>query len=223
VKIPDTGFGSGPAYPVIVLAVLSASLLAISPPSAMAAIIFESEFGTGAINKFMPDGTQSVFATGLSHPAGLAFDASGNLFVADEGAGAIYRFSPAGIRSTFATGVGNPYGLAFDHSGNLYASDLQPSENRIYKFSPSGARTTFVGSGLLSPAGLAFDTSGNLYAADFNRIAKITPGGAVSTFADASNGAIGLAFAASGDLYIHPTFLRRGQIDRGAKDGLDVW
>src|SRR5437867_12157673 len=36
---------------------------------------------TGRIFKFTPNGSRSTFASGLTHPFGIAFDNTGNLFV----------------------------------------------------------------------------------------------------------------------------------------------
>src|SRR5204862_8004041 len=55
--------------------------------------------GTGNINKFAPDGTQTNFVKGLSRPYGLAFDASGNLIVADNETGATLRYTPDGTKA----------------------------------------------------------------------------------------------------------------------------
>jgi hypothetical protein len=63
----------------------------------------------------------------LSNPTALAFDHSGNLFVADQAAGTIFKFTPERTASSFVTGVrlsdGN--GLAFDAANNLLV--LSPS------------------------------------------------------------------------------------------------
>ena len=70
--------------------------------------------GNGEILKFAPDGTKTVFATGLTHaPRGMAYDSSGNLFVAEVSpstAGDILKFTPGGVMTTFASGIGNPSG-----------------------------------------------------------------------------------------------------------------
>jgi sugar lactone lactonase YvrE len=66
--------------------------------------------GNGEILKFAPDGTKTVFATGLINgPRGMAYDSSGNLFVAEVPStttGDILKFTPAGVKTTFASGIG---------------------------------------------------------------------------------------------------------------------
>ncbi|MBE7158085.1 MAG: SMP-30/gluconolactonase/LRE family protein [Rhodospirillales bacterium] len=98
----------------------------------------------------------SVFATGLSFPLGMAFDPAGNLYVADGGTNTIYRYTTAGVRSTFVTGNGMnlPSGIAFDPAGNLFVANL--NGGNILRFTPGGAVSTFA-TGLSSPTFLAFD------------------------------------------------------------------
>jgi hypothetical protein len=76
----------------------------------------------GDIMRVAPDGTQGVFASGITDPNGLAFrpkrysdteDGVGNLFVADTSEGMIREFTPNGMESTFATGF-SPNFLAFE-------------------------------------------------------------------------------------------------------------
>ena len=107
--------------------------------------------GSGYIYKFTPGGSQSTFASGLDVPSGLAFDSSGNLFVAV--IGSILKFTPGGVMSTFATGLDAPYGLAFDSSGNLFEADY--ASGNIYEFTPGGGQSTFA-TNLDQPAFLAF-------------------------------------------------------------------
>jgi len=49
--------------------------------------------GGDAILVFAPDGTESTFATNLADPRGIAFDPSGDLFVAELKAAAVRRYS----------------------------------------------------------------------------------------------------------------------------------
>ncbi|HEY9720567.1 MAG TPA: hypothetical protein V6D47_01050, partial [Oscillatoriaceae cyanobacterium] len=144
--------------------------------------------------------TVSTFPADFGGPVGLAFDASGNLFVASALDDTIRKITPAGAVSTFAgtgisgadAGIGitasfnTPTELAFDASGNLYVADYLNDEIRA--ISPAGVVTTFAGSttsgsadgtgaaaGFSHPAGLAFDANGNLFVADQanNEIRKI--------------------------------------------------
>jgi DNA-binding beta-propeller fold protein YncE len=87
-------------------------------------------YNAGVIYEYASNGTRSAFATGLDSPIGLAFDSSGNLYVANSGGsgGSIEKFAPNGSSTIFALGtnpqgLNGPYGLAFDQVGNLYEAD----------------------------------------------------------------------------------------------------
>jgi sugar lactone lactonase YvrE len=162
--------------------------------------LYETDAGSGTVFKFTPSGVKTTFASGLPAPAGVAFDSSGNLFVADNtGNGEIFKFTPSGTKTTFASGLTPEGGLAFDGSGNLLETDPET----IFKFSPSGTKSTFASS-LVSPTGLAFDRSGNLFVTDVNEgtILKFTPSGVKTTFASGLSQPDGLAFDDSGDLFV---------------------
>jgi sugar lactone lactonase YvrE len=175
----------------------------------------------GNIYEFTSNGVRSTFASGLTGPSSLAFDRTGNLFVADVTvdsnsmtSGTIYKFTPAGVRSIFASGLSYPSGLARDSAGNLFVAD--DGDGTIYKFTPQGARSTFA-SGLSTCSGLAFDRVGNLFvSADFDavtqgvaKVYKFTPGGVRSTFASGFTGPSSLAFDNAGNLWVADT----GDID----------
>ncbi len=114
----------------------------------------------------------------LTTPHGLAFDSSGNLYVANQINGTIEKFDSSRNGTIFASGLDHPEGLAFDSSGNLYVADW----GSIDKFDSGGNMSTFA-SGLDYPEGLAFDSSGNLYVADGGSIDKFDSGGNMSIFA----------------------------------------
>lgn len=101
------------------------------------------------------DGTGS--AARFSHPASVATDSAGNIYVADPWAHVIRKVTPAGVVTTFAGGAGIP-GYS-DSTG-------------------TGARFT-------SPSGVATDSLDNVYVADtyYCVIRKITPGAVVTTIA----------------------------------------
>ena len=186
--------------------------------------VFVSDQQNHRIRKITPAGVVTTFAgsgsagsgegtgTGASFnsPIGLAFDATGNLYVADYSNNKIRKITPAGVVTTFAgTGTAgfsnstalsstfrNPMGVAFDAAGNLYVADRL--NHAIRKISTGGTVTTFAGSGSAGslpgtgtaasfnqPNNLCVDASGNVFVADQSNstIRKITPAGDVSTFA----------------------------------------
>jgi gliding motility-associated-like protein len=168
----------------------------------------------GEVSTFAGNGTAGALngtgtAASFNQPAGLAFDASGNLLVADYGNALIRKITPAGEVTTYAgnaikatvNGVGTaasfvkPNGVAFDLQDNIYVSD--EGGQVIRRITPAGLVTTFAGSGAIgadnglaatatfkNPAGVTADAAGNIYVADLNNnlIRKIA-GGVVSTFA----------------------------------------
>ncbi len=167
-------------------------------------------FFTGSVREVPspPSGTPFTFvphSSGLE-ATGIAFDASGNLYVAQNiFSGAIFKVTPNGTVSTFATITGAT-GLAFDAHGNLFVTD---NTGNIWKVTPNGTVSPFV-SGLANFAGAivgpAFGPNGNLYIAEepFGEIVEISPNGTVTPFVTGltfdSDGS-SLAFDAAGDLF----------------------
>ena len=146
-------------------------------------------------------GRVDAFATGVSGPKGLAFDAQGNLYAANSFDGTVSRVTPGGAVTTFATGLGGPFRLAFDAAGDLYVS--HPSDGTVSRVAPDGTVSTFA-TGFDLPQGLAFDAQGNLYVAEGfgRRVSRVAPDGGVTTFATDLPGPDGLAFDAAGNLYV---------------------
>lgn len=185
---------------------------------------------TGIISTIAGDPSILTYGTGDGGPAtnaglgsvsGLAFDASGNLYIAD-GNTRIRKVTSAGIISTVAGGTigysgnGGPATAAafdglsdvtFDMNNNMYVVDR--NNQVIRKITPAGIVSLFAGtqgsaafSGdggpatscrLSYPICIRFDTSGNLFIADQsnNRIRKINTSGIISTICGSVNGFAG--------------------------------
>lgn len=169
--------------------------------AASAQNLFVADYSGNNITEITPGGTESIFASGLNEPIGVAFDSAGNLFESDGGSGNIYEFTPGGARSTFASGLFNPTGLVFDNAGNLYVDSILGGD--IIKITPGGVKSTFA-SGLSSPNQMAFDSAGNLLVASYfgGSVIKITPDGVKSTFASGLPSASGLAIDSASNVFV---------------------
>ena len=147
-----------------------------------------------------------TWATVGTTPSALAFDSSGNLYVANAGSGTISKItSGGGVTLAWATVGTSPVALAFDSSGNLYVAN-SGSTGTISKITSGGSVTLTWASVGPYPNALAFDSSGNLYVANAGggtTISKITPGGSVTlTWATVGSNPYALAFDSSGNLYV---------------------
>ncbi len=150
--------------------------------------------GTGS-TAYNGDNIAATVAS-LYNPTAVAFDQTGNLYIADGNHSRIRKINTTGFITTLAgTGtfgfngdemqantsqVNFPTdGLLVDASGNIFFSDTY--NHRIRKVSPSGVISTIAGTGVAGyngdnisaasaqlnlPYGLALDATGNLYVAD---------------------------------------------------------
>lgn len=171
--------------------------------------------GDGSIKVVTSTGAVSTYATGLSTPRGLAFDAANDLYVANNGDSTIRKITPGGVMTTFASGLGGNdlYGLAIDSAtGNIFVSAINlssPDNSAILEFTPAGTMSTFAT--LPAPGGLVFDNNHNLFVTHavvgpageaIGGINEVSPFGAVTTVvASGMANPVGLARSSAGDLY----------------------
>jgi hypothetical protein len=79
--------------------------------------------------------TVNTVGSGISYPAGVAVDGSGNVFVADNGNNAVKEIvavggvvSSSSTVNTVGSGFSNPEGVAVDGSGNVFVADAGLNE-----------------------------------------------------------------------------------------------
>jgi sugar lactone lactonase YvrE len=148
----------------------------------------------GSSGGYSGDGGPATDAQ-LNNPAGVAVDASGNVYIADEFNARIRKVNAAGIITTIA-GNGTlgfsgdsgpatlaelyePAGVSIDATGNMYIADM--INNRIRKVNTMGIITTAGGDGISGfagdggaaiaakmyfPSAVTTDATGNIFIAD---------------------------------------------------------
>src|SRR5437773_243021 len=136
--------------------------------------------GNGGLG-FNGDGIAATSAE-LCNPHGIAFDSTGNLFIADECNDRVRRVDAATRIITTVAGNGTagysgdagpaasaalsgPSAVTVDRQGNLFISDS--NNGRIRRVDANTQIiTTIPMSGLANPSGIALDGAGNLFFAD---------------------------------------------------------
>ena len=117
-------------------------------------------------------------ASTIDNAFGIAFDASGNMWISDSFNDDVYEFAPPFTTTetlpaptvTMASNA-DPNGIAFDPAGNLWTGlGTAPANNSVAEwvkpgggFTNATVQTVFL-DGLFEADSIAFDKSGNLYA-----------------------------------------------------------
>ena len=239
VLVPGTAFAGGVATLSIFAGRGTAGAPTPGPATSSAldvpnGIAFDSSGNTyivdsnnNVVEKITPSGSLSIVAgtgtaapptpgpatsSALNGPGGIAFDSSGNAYIADSGNDVLEKVTPSGILSIFAgrgtAGAPTPgpatssdlnslNQVALDSSGNVYIADS--GNDVVEKVTPSGSLSILAGTGTAAPptpgpatssalnypGGIAVDSSGNVYIGDFGNdvVEKVTPSGILSIFA----------------------------------------
>src|ERR1041384_2157204 len=93
-------------------------------------------------------------------PSGMAFDSTGNLYIADLNNGKVRKVTSPGNRTTsltssFITGLSAPIAVAIDHNDAIYV--LTEGDGSIYKYDKFGTFVGTITTGLLDPPAIILD------------------------------------------------------------------
>lgn len=136
------------------------------------------------------------------NPSGIAFDRSGNIYVADAALnGVIWQITASvpNASTPFASGVPGTNGIAFDRNGYLWTGDGTTGLGRVWKISPQGGQCEPVYSGcqeafrvqpMANPAGVG------------RQVSTVQPGLPANPQPNVANG---VAFDPRGNLFIADT------------------
>jgi len=139
----------------------------------------------------------------LTNPYTIAFDSSGNAWIAAESGDTVTKYSPtSGVLGQFTAGLTNPTGVAIDANGNVWVSDH--GGGNVAELSPSG---TLIGTfAAVASQSIAIDSSGNIWVPQYNtrnaNIIKLNSSGTqIGTFPDGDDPE-GIGIDASGNIWI---------------------
>jgi sugar lactone lactonase YvrE len=181
--------------------------------------VFVTEYLTHDVKEFTPSGgstpsrtlSASSSPTGINKPAGLALDASGNLYVSNNGGTIGVSVYAPGTSTTpiavFNAGMTTPAQLTFDGAGNLYVANNGGNSVTQYKppFSNSStASNTYTSANTTTPFSIAIDSANNVWVgqASGGHIVEFTPAGAVSrTISGYTNAVYSIAADTFGDTF----------------------
>ena len=170
----------------IALFAVTAQFICTSHSFAAPGDLYVTDLATGSVVVYAPDGSATTFATDLTSPQGIVFDAGvgfpSSIYVADAGDGGanhgvVYRYDVFGNRTTLATSLSNPIGLAIDGANVLVSEN---GAGRVTRLPINGSARTIS---LLVSNPLGLDASGSggsgfltKYVATGDSVLKVVPG-----------------------------------------------
>lgn len=152
--------------------------------------VYIADFGSPSLSngttvvRITPDGTTSIFASGLPFaPAGVDFDSQGNLIVASFAGGVLNSIAPDGTVTRLA-GANGPVGVVVDENDGIFVAGC--NTNAILQLQSTGFLTIFANSALFAcPNGITLGHDGAFYVVNFAsaNVLRVGRDGTVSTFA----------------------------------------
>jgi sugar lactone lactonase YvrE len=158
-----------------------------------------------SIFRVTPNGTRETFSSGIVNPTSMAIDPDDRLYVSSRFEGTVYRVAADGSVESYATDLGVACGLAFAPDGTLYVGDRSGT---IFRVDRAGRAETFASlPASVAAFHLALGPDGALYVtgptlSSYDALYRIDRDGTVSTRHAAFGRPQGLAFDASGTLFV---------------------
>jgi sugar lactone lactonase YvrE len=151
------------------------------------------------------DEAREPVAVEIANPTSLAPGPDGAMYVSSRFEGVVYRLTTDDRAEVFASELGVPTGLAFGPDGALYVGDRSGSVLRVTRDRLVEPFATLPGS--IAAFHLTFGPGGDLYVsaptlASHDAIYRITPDRLVDVVYSGLGRPQGLAFDASGHLYV---------------------
>lgn len=162
----------------------------------------------------------------ITNPTGIAFDASGQLFVTSRNDEIVYRLSQFNEAVPFARNLGVATGLAFDRQGRMYVGDRTGT---IYRVNAIGEVQPWAQlEASVAAYHLAFGPDDALYVtgptvSSYDTVMRINAsGGDAEVFFRGLGRPSGLAFDTEGFLYVAASYRARRGIVRISPDASEA-
>ncbi|MDQ3684206.1 MAG: gluconolaconase, partial [Acidobacteriota bacterium] len=161
----------------------------------------------------------------IVNPTGIAFNASGQMFVTSRMDGTVYRVTPFDDVEAFARNLGVATGLAFDREGLMYVGDRSGTIHRVNGIGDTEEWASLEPS--VAAYHLAFGPDNALYVtgptvSSFDAVTRIDRDGDAEVFYRGLGRPQGLAFDRAGNLYVAASLRGRRGIVRISPDGTDA-
>jgi len=158
-----------------------------------------------SIFKVRPNGTRETFSSGIVNATSMAVDPAGQLFVSSRFEGTVYRVNADGTFEPFARELGVACGLAFADEGSLFVGDRSGTLFRVDRTGNAVPFATLPGS--IAAFHLAIGPDRAVYVtaptlSTYDSIYRVAPDGTVTTLDARFGRPQGLAFDASGTLFV---------------------
>jgi len=142
----------------------------------------------------------------LDNPLGMAFDSSGNLYIAENAQGNILKVTNPGNRTSsftyiFIAGLIDPVALAFAGNGDLYV--LTSTDGSIRRYTSDGTFVSVITSALVAPTALTVLPGGDLVVTEIGgSVKQVTTAGVVTVLNNTFVNPTGLTLISSNRLAI---------------------